>query len=252
MQTAPLHGLKGPMKILAISLIVLAALPRPAMAEEVLLAVASNFVTAAEELAEVFEAQSAHSVVVAHGSTGALYAQIVSGAPYDVFLSADAERPRLLGDAGSAVAVKTYALGRLVLVSQDQVDLEAAAEAFAGRRVALADPMVAPYGAAAISAMEALGLDTATFQPLLVTNVGQVATLFVTGNADLAFLAEAQLPFIGAAEVTALDGRSPAIRQDAALLARGEANPAAVAFWNFLSSDAAAEVIAANGYDLAR
>jgi molybdate transport system substrate-binding protein len=87
---------------------------------------------------------------------------------------------------------------------------------------------------------------------LLVTNVGQVATLFVTGNADLAFLAEAQLPFIGAAKVTALDGRYPAILQDAALLARGEANPAAVAFWNFLSSDAAAEVIAANGYDLAR
>jgi molybdate transport system substrate-binding protein len=240
------------MKILAFSLIVLAALPRPAMAEEVLLAVASNFVTAAEELAEVFEAQSAHSVVVAHGSTGALYAQIVSGAPYDVFLSADAERPRLLGDAGLAVAVKTYALGRLVLVSKDPVDLEAAAEVFAGRRVALADPMVAPYGAAAISAMEALALDTATFQPLLVTNVGQVATLFVTGNADLAFLAEAQLPFIGAAKVTALDGRYPAILQDAALLARGEANPAAVAFWNFLSSDAAAEVIAANGYDLAR
>ena len=240
------------MKILAFSSIVLAALPRPAMAEEVLLAVASNFVTAAEELAEVFEAQSAHSVVVAHGSTGALYAQIVSGAPNDVFLSADAERPRLLGDAGLAVAVKTYALGRLVLVSKDPVDLEAAAEVFAGRRVALADPMVAPYGAAAISAMEALALDTATFQPLLVTNVGQVATLFVTGNADLAFLAEAQLPFIGAAKVTALDGRYPAILQDAALLARGVANPAAVAFWNFLSSDAAAEVISANGYDLAR
>ncbi len=239
------------MKILASLLVVLAALPRPALAEEVLLAVASNFLTAAENLAEVFEATSDHSVVVAHGSTGALYAQIVSGAPYDVFLSADAERPRLLAASGLAADVKTYALGRLVLVSKAALDPGAVAEAFAGRPVALADPLVAPYGAAAISAMESLRLDTATFQPLLVTNVGQVATLFVTGNADFAFLAEAQLPLLVAAEVTALDGRYPAIRQDAALLARSEANPAAAAFWAFLSSEAAAEIIAANGYDLA-
>ncbi|MBT8414003.1 MAG: molybdate ABC transporter substrate-binding protein [Boseongicola sp.] len=239
------------MKILALSLIVLATLPRPALAEEVLLAVASNFVTAAEALAETFEATSDHSVVVAHGSTGALYAQIVSGAPYDVFLSADAERPRLLGEAGLAADVTTYALGRLVLVSKEAVDLDTASEDFANKRVALADPMVAPYGAAAIAAMENLALDTATFQPLLVTNVGQVATLFVTGNADLAFLAEAQLPFVERAEVTALDGRYPEIRQDAALLTRSEGNPAALAFWAFLASDAAAEVIVANGYDLA-
>lgn len=250
LQTEALHGLKGHMKILAFSLIMFAALPRTALAEEALIAVASNFVTAAEELAEVFEATSDHRVVVAHGSTGSLYAQIVSGAPYDVFLSADAERPRLLSEAGLAEEVETYAFGRLILVSRDRVDLDAAADAFAGQRVALADPIVAPYGAAAISVMESLKLDTATFQPLLVTNIGQVATLFVTENADLAFLAEAQLPFVGAAEVTALEGRYPPIRQDAALLKRSEGDPAAAAFWAFLASDAAAAVIAANGYDL--
>ena len=240
------------MKFLSLSLILLAAVPRSAWAEEVLIAVASNFVSTAEKLAEAFEATNDHSVVVAHGSTGALYAQILSGAPYDVFLSADAERPRLLEDAGIAQALVTYALGRLVLVSKDGVDLEAPGEAFAGRRVALADPMVAPYGAAALAVMENLRLDTALFQPLLVTNVGQVATLFVTGNAELAFLAEAQLPLIGPAEVTALDGRYPAIRQDAVLLPRGADNPAAIAFWDFLTSAAASEVIAANGYDLGR
>jgi len=238
------------MKYLAFALITLALVPRALHAEAVLLAVASNFVTAAENLADAFEATSEHTVVVAHGSTGALYAQIVSGAPYDVFLSADAARPALLGEAGLASDVKTYALGRLVLVSKTPVDLAAVGPAFEGRRVALADPMVAPYGAAAISAMENLGLDTATFQPLLVTNVGQVATLYVTGNAELAFLGEAQLPFIGRAEVTRLDGRYPAIQQDAALLLRGRDNPAAKAFWAFLGTDAAAEVIVANGYDL--
>ena len=240
------------MKILIMILVALSVVPRPAAAEEVLVAVASNFVSAAEALAQAFEVTSEHTVTVAHGSTGALYAQIVSGAPYDVFLAADDLRPLLLDEAGLAADVMTYAIGRLVLVSKDGVALDNAAEAFAARRVALADPMVAPYGAAAISVMENLSLDTATFQPLLVTNVGQVATLFVTGNADLAFLAEAQLPFIGAAKVTELDGRYPAIRQDGALLARGVGNPAAEAFWAFLASDAAADVIMASGYDLAR
>lgn len=240
------------MKILTYALLLVAALPRPALAEEVLIAVASNFVAAAEDLARAFQEVSDHTAVVAHGSTGALYAQIVSGAPYDVFLSADVERPRLLDEAGLTLDVETYALGRLVLVSRDGVDLDASAVAFEGKRVALADPMVAPYGAAAISVMENLTLDTATFQPLLVTNVGQVATLFVTGNADLAFLAEAQVALVGAAEITELDGRYPAIRQDAALLARSEGNPAAKAFWAFLASDKAAGIIAANGYDLAR
>ena len=240
------------MRTIALALFTVAFAVRPAVSEEVLLAVASNFVTAAEVLAEAFEAETGHSAVVSHGSTGTLYAQIVSGAPFDVFLSADVARPALLRDSGLATAVSTYAVGRLVLVAGSPIDLENAEAAFEGQRVALADPLVAPYGAAAISVMENLELDTATFQPILVTNVGQVATLFVTGNAQLAFLAEAQLPFIGRAEVTRLDGLYSPIQQDAALLARAGDNPAAAAFWAFLASDAAAQLIVANGYDLAQ
>ncbi len=240
------------MRTIALALFTVAFAARPAVSEEVLLAVASNFVTAAEVLAESFEAETGHSAVFSHGSTGTLYAQIVSGAPFDVFLSADAARPALLRDSGLATAVSTYALGRLVLVSGSPIDLENAEAAFEGQRVALADPLVAPYGAAAISVMENLELDTATFQPILVTNVGQVATLYVTGNAQLAFLAEAQVPFIGRAEVTRLDGLYSPIQQDAAFLARAGDNPAAVAFWAFLTSDVAAQLIVANGYDLAQ
>ena len=223
---------------------------RPAFAGEVLLATASNFVTAAEELAASFEEGSEHTVVVSHGSTGALYAQIVSGAPFDIFLSADAARPAALADVNLTRDAMTYALGRLVLVSKMPVDLSDASAAFEGERVALADPMVAPYGAAALAAMESLRLDTGTFQPLLVTNVGQVATLFVTGNADLAFLSEGQVPLLGEAEMTTLDGFYPPIRQDAAFLNRAEENPAAEAFWKFLTSDEAQRIIVANGYDL--
>ena len=240
------------MRIIAFALILSTFAGRPASAAEVLLAVASNFLTAAEELAEAFEAETGHSVVVSHGSTGALYAQIVSGAPFDVFLSADGARPRALAEAGLALDVATYAFGRLVLVSRDTIDLETPGAAFASRRVALADPIVAPYGIAALAVMENLKLDTATFQPLLVTNVGQVATLFVTGNAEFAFLAQGQVPFIGAGVVTSLEGRYPPIRQDAAWLSRAADNPAAEAFWTFLASERAKDVISANGYDLAQ
>ena len=250
LQYRTLRGLKTRMTRLAYILSIFLLSLRPAVAGEVLVATASNFIAAAEELAATFQEGSEHTVVISHGSTGALYAQIVSGAPYDIFLSADAARPRALVDAGLTRDSTTYALGRLVLVSREPVDLAEAPFAFEGARVALADPMVAPYGSAALAAMENLRLDTGTFQPLLVTNVGQVATLFVTGNADLAFLAEGQVPLLGDTEVTALDGRYPPIRQDAALLVRSEGNDAADAFWTFLASEEARTIIAANGYDL--
>ncbi len=240
------------MKLIVTALITLVFTARVALADEVLLAVASNFVAAAEELAEAFEAETDHTAVVSHGSTGALYAQITTGAPFDVYLAADAERPARLVKDGLTQSARTYAVGRLVLVSKMALDLEDASAVFNGRRVALADPLVAPYGAAALAVMENLGLDTATFQPLLVGNVGQVATLFVTGNAELAFLAEGQVPYIGKAVVTSIEGLYPVIRQDAVLLARAAGNPAADAFWAFLASERAGAIIVANGYGLAQ
>ena len=170
------------------------ALCRAAMAGEVTVAVAANFLPTAQAIAENFETESGHVVVLTHGSTGQLYAQIVAGAPFDIFLSADGERPRALRATSLASDVRTYALGRLVLVSRASVDPKDAAPSFAGRRVGLADPIVAPYGLAATAAMERLNLDTAEFQPLLVANVGQVATLFATGNVDLAFVSASMLP----------------------------------------------------------
>jgi molybdate transport system substrate-binding protein len=225
-------------------------LGRPALAGEVTVAVASNFVLTAETIAKSFEAETGHRVVLTHGSTGALYAQIVSGAPFDIFLAADAERPMRLKADGLAREVRAYALGKLVLVSDTEVDPESAGETFLGRRVALADPLTAPYGLAAIQSMEALGLDTATFQSLIVANVGQVAALYSTGNAELAFVSAAQLPRLGPRHVLEMKGRHRPIRQDAAFLVRAEGAPAAEAFWGFLTSDKAASLIAGSGYDL--
>lgn len=217
-----------------------------AVAEEVTVAVASNFLTTAEKIASAFEAETGHEVVLSNGATGLLYAQIVNGAPFDVFLSADEERPGLLLADGRALETQTYAIGTLVLVSREPVTIETAGDVFPGKTAALADPTVAPYGRAATRAMERLGLDTATFRPVMVANVGQVASIFATGNADLAFVAASQLDRVTAPHVLRLDGVAPEIRQDAALLSE---EPAARAFWDWLARPETVAMIAADGYE---
>lgn len=236
--------------MMRILLILLLLVSRPALAGEVTVAVAANFLVTAEEIAARFEDATGHSVTLAHGSTGQIYAQIEAGAPFDIFLSADARRPELLNEAGLAADVRTYALGRLVLVSTEPVTRETVSDAFAGKTAALADPTVAPYGLAATAAMERLGLDTATFRPVLVANVGQVATVFATGNAQFAFISASQLPLVDAPHVFDLDGLHPAILQDAALLKRSAENAAAQEFWTWLFSDDSRALIEAAGYDL--
>ena len=151
---------------------------------------------------------------------------------------------------GDAVDVRTYAFGRLVLVSKETVTAETAADLVIGKAVALADPTVAPYGLAATAAMERLGFDTNTFQPILVANVGQVATIFATGNAKFAFVAASLLPRLSAPEVFDLKGLHPPIQQDAAKLTANGENPDSDAFWRFLFGPTARTIIADAGYDL--
>lgn len=217
-------------------------------AGEVTVAVASNFLTTAQDLVTEFERRTQHTVILTHGSTGQLFAQIELGAPFDIYLAADRERPALLLEDGKALETQTYALGQLVLVSRIPVTRQTAAEAFAGRTVALADPIVAPYGKVATAAMERLRLDTATFRPVLVSNVGQVGSIFATGNADIGFVARSQLPLLDAPFVLDLSDLVPDIAQDAARLSRAQGNPAADAFWEWLFSPGATGLIEAAGY----
>lgn len=238
------------MKPLMISLLLAVLATVPARAGEIAVAVASNFLSTAEVLVSAFEAEHDVDVQLAHGSTGQIFAQVSNGAPFDVFLSADTMRPNRLREAGRAVSVRPYAIGRLVLVSREPVTEETIAEQFEGRVVALADPTVAPYGLAATSAMESLSLDTATFQPVLVANVGQVATIFATGNADFVFLAASLLPRLSGIEVFDLDGKHPPIVQSAALLTEPETDKDVAAFWQFLFSEEARGVITDAGYNL--
>lgn len=222
----------------------------PARAADVTVAVASNFLSTAEKLVAAYAEDTDIDVVLTHGSTGQIFAQISAGAPFDIFLSADAARPARLLSEGRVDEVRTYAFGRLMLVSNEPITEDTVAEQFAGQTIALADPTVAPYGLAATAAMERLGLDTATFQPILVANVGQVATIFATGNADYAFVAASLLPRLQPEHVFDLEGFYPPIQQDAARVAPAGSNPAADAFWDFLFSASAQSIISDAGYNL--
>lgn len=230
-----------------------------ARAEEATVAVAANFKGVVERLAPMFAEATGHTLTVSAGSSGKLYTQIKNGAPFDVMLSADQQRPALLETEGGGAPGSrfTYAVGRLVLWSADPsaVGDDGAATLRRGdfRNVALANPETAPYGAAAVEALRALGLEE-TLRPKIVQgeNIGQTFQLVSTGNAELGFVALSQAldPKAGAKggrwDVPA-DLYAP-IRQDAILLDHGAGNPAARAFLDFLKGDAAHEVIAAAGY----
>lgn len=228
--------------------IVFALLAFPARAETATVAVATNFLTTASELAEAYGIETGHEIVVAHGSTGRLYAQIENGAPFDLFLSADTARPDWLEIDGKAVDRMTYAFGKLVLVFHTDIPDDPAA-ALADRRIALAEPSVAPFGAAALEVFEWFKLDPYKLDLVYGDSVGQAAALFATGNAELGFLAASQVSLLeDTVAVLAMEDRHEPIRQDAILLRRGQDNPAATGFFAFLGSEAALAMIAGAGY----
>lgn len=237
--------------------LLLAALAAPgagaARAGEAHVAVATSFAPTARALAADFEGETGHRVLLSEGSTGSLYAQIVHGAPFEVFLAADAERPRRLAAAGLADPGFAYALGRLVLWSPEP-DRVAGPEALDDgrvRRLAIASPELAPYGAAARETLQALGRWDA-LEPRLVRgqDVGQAFQFVATGNAELGFVALAQARAAGGSHWRVPAGLHAPLEQHAALLARGRDDPAARAFVAFLRGATARRRIEAAGFDL--
>lgn len=246
-------------------LLVLGAGGAPAHAGDALVAVAANFKDIVERIQLDFEAATDHRLTLSVGSTGMLYAQIVNGAPYDVMLSADQARPIRLEAEGQAVAGSrfTYAVGRLVLWSADATlippgdDRPPALLTDGGfRRLALAQPDLAPYGAAARDVLQAYNVWD-SFRPKLVMgeNIGQTFAMVATGNAELGFVAWSSVlarpeDARGSAWLPPQGFYAP-VRQDAVLLSRAADNPAATAFLAFLQCPAARAVIIEFGYGLA-
>lgn len=237
--------------LLSAALFVTTALP--ALAETVHVAVAANFTAVAEELAEMFAAETGHEAVLSFGATGQLYAQITQAAPFGVFLAADRERPELAVAEGFAVegSFFVYAEGRLALYGpgRDLADGEAALRGDFSR-LAIADPAAAPYGQAAVETLTALGL-YAALEPRLVQgeNISQTLQFVESGNAELGFVAASQVPAQAGRWLVPAELHAP-IAQGAVLLAEGAANPAALAFIDFIRSEAAVAVIEAAGYSV--
>lgn len=238
--------------------LVLAAVVAGAHAEQASVAVAANFSAPMKRLAPLFEKATGHTLALSSGATGKFYTQIRHGAPFDVLLAADDETPARLVREGDALRTQTYAIGRLALWSADAAKLDgsdAALRRGAYDKLAVANPKLAPYGAAALQVLDRLGV-TAQAKDKFVTgeNIGQTHQFVASGNADIGFVALSQVWLDGR-----LTGGSvwivPAalhapIRQDAALLKRGEANPAAGALLDFLKTPQAQAVIRSYGYDI--
>jgi molybdate transport system substrate-binding protein len=224
-------------------------------ADEIRVAVATNFATTMNDLVARFEASSEHTVAVSAGSTGAHYAQIKNGAPFELFFAADAERPALLEDDGVAVHGSrfTYAIGRLALWSPRAgfVDAEGhVLESGDFRHIAIANPDLAPYGAAAREVLERRGLwETLRDRIVQGQDIGQTYSFVYSGNAELGFVAYSQLvrgdaPIEGSFWLVPEELHT-AIEQQAVLL---KDTPAARAFLAFVKGPEARAIIQKFGY----
>ena len=233
-------------------------MPVSTVAAEATVAVASNFPAPANQLGEEFEAQSDHDVRLVFGSSGRFFAQISNGAPFDLFFSADQEKPQELIESGLAIddSLFTYALGVLVLWSRYEQLIQTSPAVLSSNqfnRLAIANARHAPYGVAAEEVLSNLNL-LADLQSKLVRgeNIAQTFQFVFTGNAELGFVAKSQVYqdnnlISGSAWQVTEDLHSP-IRQDAVLLQRASTNDAALEFLSFVRSNRGRSIIESYGY----
>ena len=248
------------MRKICLLFLVLCGLHWSARAAEVTVAVASNFSVPMQKLAQAFEQETGHKALLSFGSTGNLYAQIRHGAPYEVLLAADDATPRKLEAEGLGVAGSrfTYAIGTLVLWSKQPGLVDEKGDVLRSgkfERIAMANPKLAPYGAAAVETLTQMGV-LQTVQPKVVQgeNISQTYQFVATQNAQLGFVALSQVMVDGrvsqgSAWVVPAHLHSP-IRQDAILLVKGRDAPAAAALMRFLRSERARALIRTFGYAL--
>lgn len=224
-----------------------------AAAETLNVAVASNFLSTLQRIQPEFEQASGHKLNLISGSSGRHYAQIINGAPFDLFLSADTERTEALERNGfiNNAQRRIYALGRLALWSRDErlgADLQVLSQLTDGQRLAMANPRLAPYGRAAVESLQYLGLHERVRDQLAMgENVGQAFQFVYSGSAIVGFVAYAQVlssPVPGSYSLLPDEAYQP-IAQEMALL---QPTAAARALFDFLGSDAMIPILEQAGY----
>jgi len=226
-------------------------------ADEIRIAVASNFAEAIKAIAQQFEQQSGHRVILIFGSTGKHYAQIKNGAPFDAFFAADTKRPKLLDEEGIALVDSrfTYAIGKLVLWSpkSEYIDSDAVVLGQGDfRYLAIANPKLAPYGKAAQQVLQKKGLwGKLRSRMVRGENIGQTFQFVKSGNAQLGFVAASQLRLPGKKMIGSLwevpQSLYEPIEQQAVLLKESKIGRE---FWRFIQSPKSKELIHRFGYGL--
>jgi len=234
------------------------SLSAPVQAAQVNVAVAANFAAPMQKIAQAFEQETGHKAVLSMGSTGHFYAQIRNGAPFQILLAADDETPVKIEKEGLGVAGSrfTYAIGRLVVWSKQPGFVDDRGDVLRSgqfQRIAIANPKLAPYGAAALEAMTQLGVLQA-LQPKWVQaeNIAQTYQFIATENVPLGFVALSQVMANGkithgSAWIVPSHLHAP-LQQDAILLTKGIDNPAAIALLHFLRTDRVKLLIRSYGY----
>jgi molybdate transport system substrate-binding protein len=240
--------------------VLLAMVAQLAHAGEITAAVAANFTAPVQQIAELFQKETGHTVKLSFGSSGKFYSQIKEGAPFDVFLAADEKNPKLLEQEGLAVADTrfVYAVGKLVLWSAKPGfvdDKGAVLSKGSYNKIAYADPKLAPYGMAAQETLQKMNLWDKV-QGKLVTgeSIGQTYQFAATGNAELAFIALSQITKDGKVSegswwIVPADMYNP-IKQAAIQLTAAKDKAAAQAFLKFLKSEKTVAIIRSFGYGL--
>ena len=231
--------------------------PAAALAADTQVAVAANFTEPAKAIAAAFQAKTGNTATLSFGSSGQFYTQISHGAPFEVFLSADADRPTQADKDGLSVPGTrfTYAVGKLVLYSKTPGLVDARGAVLkTGKfdKLAIADPALAPYGVAAVETMQKLKVYE-VLQPKIVkgTSITQAYQFVQTGAAEVGFVALSQVinDPSGSRWVVPDSDHSPIIQQ-AVLLKTGADDPVAKAFIAFLKGPQARTIIKRFGYEV--
>lgn len=230
-----------------------------ARADEIPVAVAANFTAPFNKIAAEFEKETGHKVMSSFGSTGKFYAQIKNGAPFEILLAADDETPVKLIKEGAAVAGSqhSYAIGKLVLWSAKPAVVDAQGEVLKGGgfdHIALTNPKLAPYGAAAVETMKKMGVHDSLLPKFVTAETTVQAYQFISsGNSLLGFVALSQVlkdgQIQGSAWVVPANLYTP-IRQDAVLLTPGNGKAGAAALLKYLQGTKAQAVIRSFGYEI--
>lgn len=242
--------------------IILFALTLCVDAKSVHVAVAANFSNTMKSLVKEFEKTSDYQIALSFGSSGKFYAQIKQGAPYELFFSADQAKPDALQKDGLVIAASrfTYAIGRLAVWSAHSEfanKIETKLKEGAFNKLALANPKLAPYGAATLEVLQYLELINATQSKWVRgENIAQTYQFVSSGNADLGFIAFSQLlgKKLGENKVKqgsywlVPDSMHHPIKQDVVLLRAAEKSQGAKAFLDFMHTDKALAIIAEYGY----